>query len=139
MGTGWDGADRRKKRRYGIRGSTVRYRTSGVFSFLSPYSAKLLLLNFSEGGCHFISKAPMEPGADLDLELEAPKVRGAVRARGRVVWSKKSEQREAFHVGVEFRPLSSGAKGALKNMLDAALLDNVDITTRQYLKEIDRL
>jgi c-di-GMP-binding flagellar brake protein YcgR len=135
----WDGTERRKRKRYGIRGSTVRYKISGLFSFLAPYSPKYLLLNFSDGGCHFITKSAVEAGAEIDLEIEAPKIRGSAQAHGRVVWSRKSEQLDAFRIGVEFRKLGSRSGAVLKKMLDVALLENVDITTKHYLKEIEKL
>jgi c-di-GMP-binding flagellar brake protein YcgR len=136
---GWDGKERRRKKRYGIRNSTVRYKKAGLFSMFAPLSAKYLLLNFSEGGVHFISKDPLEPGTAIDLELEAPKIRGAVSVRGKVVWTRKSEQLDAHHVGVEFGSMSGRAKEVLKFMLDGALLDNVDISTKAYMKEIEKL
>lgn len=135
----WDGTERRRHKRQGIRGSIVRFKPSSLFSFLAPYSEKLLLLDFSEGGCHFIAKTPLEPGTALDLELEAPRIRGAVHARGRVVWSRRSEHNDVYHAGVEITSISSGSRRVLKNMLDGALLDNVDISTRTYLKEIEKL
>lgn len=136
---GWDGKERRGKKRYGIRNSTVRYKKSGLLSMFSPLSAKYLLLNFSETGCHFISKDPVEPGTPIDLELEAPKVRGSVTARGKVIWTRKSEQMDAHHIGVQFGSLSGRSKETLKFMLDGALLETVDISTKAYMKEIEKL
>jgi hypothetical protein len=62
-----------------------------------------------------------------------------VRAKGRVIWSRKSDQLDAYHVGVEFTGLSGRSRHVLKLMLDGALLENVDISTRVYMKEIEKL
>lgn len=135
----WDGVERRRKKRYGIRNSTVRYKKDTLFSFLAPASSKYLLLNFSEHGCHFITQQLLEVDARLTFYLEAPKVHGTVALKGRVVWTRKSDKVDAYRVGVEFSSLSGRARALLKNMLDTALLENVDITTKQYMKDIEKL
>lgn len=136
---GWDGVERRRKKRYGIRNSTVRYKKATLLSFLSPASAKYLLLNFSETGCHFITEELLEVDAPLTLYLDSPHTGGTATLKGRVVWARKSDKLDAYRVGVEFAGISARAKGLLKNMLDSAVLENVDITTKQYMKDIEKL
>ncbi|MHC4605388.1 MAG: PilZ domain-containing protein [Planctomycetota bacterium] len=135
----WEGKERRGKKRYGIKSSTVRYRRGGLFSMLHPASPRYLLLNVSESGCHFITKEEIAVGEGVQLTLEAPKMSGTIRAKGDVVWCHRSEEINAFRVGIRFSSLGSPARGLLKKLLDNAILENVEISTRVYLKEIQKL
>jgi hypothetical protein len=135
----WDGTERRRRKRYGLRNSTVRYRKgSGAAVLFSPASPTYLLLNFSEIGCHFISKEPLQPGRTLTLTIEAPKFRPAT-VTGRVVWAQKFAEMEAWRVGIEFTKVPEKSRAILKGMLDGAVLDTVEISTRVYMKEVERL
>lgn len=137
---GWDGKERRTRKRYAIREGTLRYRRGGLLSaLLLPGAPKLLLLNFSEEGCHFITREELQPGTPLRLRLQMPKIKGTVSATGQVAWCRKSAQSSAFRVGVRLNALSARSQALLKRMLDTAVLDNVDISTKAYLKEIERL
>lgn len=134
----WNGVERRGKRRYGVKSSTLKYR-KGAFTLFSPSSDPLLLLNVSESGCHFITKEDFEPGQKMTLTIEAPRLPAAVHVKGRVTWSRKSEEQHAYRVGVEFEGISDTARKRLKSLLDNAILENVETSTRVVLKEIERL
>lgn len=136
---GWDGKDRRRRKRYGVKDSTLTYRKGGLLSFLMPPSARYLLLNVSELGAHFITRDDLAVGQALKLSVSAPQSRGTVHATARVVWSRKSEELHAYRVGVEITGLSEGARRRLKVLLDGAILENVELSTKVYLKEIERL
>lgn len=136
---GWDGKERRRRKRYAVKNSTMRYRKGGLLALLMPPSRKYLLLNFSEQGCHFITAEELVPGQQLRLSVEAPNVRGTIAAPARVVWCRKSEEINAYRVGCEFGGLAAGSRALLKNLLDSAILENVEISTKVYLKEIERL
>ncbi len=135
---GWDGRERRKQKRYGLKDSLVQYKRSGVLSFLQTLSPRYLLLNFSKGGCHFISRENLEPGTLLNLRLEVPG-KGVFSARGSVAWARKSDRLDAYRTGIRFSHVSDRSRMVLQKLLDSALLENVDISTKVYLKEIDRL
>lgn len=135
----WDGVERRSKKRYGVKNSAVRYRRGGLTAFLSPVSPKLILLNVSECGCHFITKDPLEPGAKLSIEIEAPKLPKTIAATGRVIWARRSEDVKAFRVGVEFTNMPQRSKVLLKGLLDNAILENVEVSTRVYVRELEKL
>ncbi len=135
----WDGKERRQKKRYGIKGSTLRYRKGGFFAFLMPPSPRYLLLNVSETGAHFITKEELAVGQALRLSLDASQVRGSIVVASTVIWARKSEDINAFRVGVKFAPLGDTARKRLKTVLDSAVLENVEISTKVYLKEIERL
>ncbi len=136
---GWDGRERRRKKRYGVKSSVVRYRKGGLLAFLKPPSPAYLLLNFSELGAHFITREELAPRRPLLLSIDAPSTAGTARVRGATVWTRKSEELGAFRVGVEFGALSERSERILKRMLDGAILDSVEISTKAYLKEIERL
>ncbi len=135
----WDGAERRRKKRYGIKDAIVRYKRAGLFSFIRGTSQKYLLLNICELGLGFITKEPVRENEDLVLYVSGPRVFGTIRATGRVVWVKKSEHQEAYRVGVEFYGIRGRALDPLKTLLESAVIDSVEISTRVYLKEIDKL
>ena len=135
---GWDGRERRKQKRYGLKDSLVRYRRGGLFSPFRPFSPSYLLLNFSREGCHFISRKDHFPGSALDLRLEAPE-RGSLGAKGVVAWSKKSDRLDAYKIGIRFTRVSGRSKILLQKLLDSSLLEGIDITTKVYLKEIEKL
>lgn len=137
--TTWDGQERRKKKRFGVRGCTVRYKSGGLFSFLSMWGDKFLSLNLSESGVHFICRDPLAEGKSLALCLEAPQLGDRIQAKGRVVWCRKSQEHDAHHVGVEFTSISKPNRTRLKILLDNAVLEKIEITTKVYLKEIERL
>jgi hypothetical protein len=120
---GWNGQERRQKRRYGVKGSTIRYRKGRWLSFLKAPSPLYLLLNFSEIGAHFISKEALAPGRPLSVVMTGPVSGGSAFVAATAVWSRKSAR----------------AARVLKLMLEGALLDNVEISTKSYLKEIERL
>lgn len=134
----WNGVERRSKKRYGVKNSTVKYR-KGAFVLFAPASDNLLLLNVSETGCHFITKEDLELGQKLSLTIEAPRMAAAAHVKGRVVWARKSEDQHAYRVGVDFDPPSDTMKKRLKSLLDNAVLENVEVSTRVVLKEIEKL
>ena len=135
----WEGQEKRQAKRYAIKGITVRYRKGRLLSFLRPPSPRYLLLNFSQTGCHFITRDALEPGDRLRLSIEAPKMRGSIGAFAKVVWCRKSQELNAYRVGVRFASLKARSRLLLKNLLDSAILENVEISTKVYLKEIERL
>jgi len=136
---GWDGKERRQKKRYGIKSSTLRYRKGGLLAILMPPSPRYLLLNVGESGAHFITKEELAAGQPLRLSMEAPAVKGSIVVAAEIVWTRKSEEINAFRVGVRFKPFSEGARRKLKTVLDGAILENVEISTKVYIKEIERL
>ena len=135
----WDGRERRAHRRYGVKGSVVRWRPGAPIGWISPASAPHILIDLSTDGCHFVSKAQLPPGKRLSLSIEAPSSRAPARTTGKVAWSRRSEEHDAWHTGVAMRPRTALAATRLKSVLDGAVLDRVEITTRRYLKEMDRI
>ena len=93
----------------------------------------------STDGCHFVSKVQLPTGKRLSLSIEAPAARAAARTTGTVAWVRRSEEHDAWHTGVAMRPRTALAATRLKSVLDGAVLDRVEITTRRYLKEMDRI
>jgi hypothetical protein len=134
----WDGKERRAKKRYGVKGAVVRYKGSSPIAFLSASSPRYLILNLSETGLEFMTKEPIEEGAKLSFSLEAPRVHGTIRGRGEVIWVKPSKNQEAFRVGAAIR-LSGRSLTLARAILENAVIDSVEISTRVYLKEIERL
>ncbi len=137
--SGWDGQERRKKKRFGVRGCTLRFKRGGVLSFLNMFGEKLIALNISETGCHFIAKTALPPNMGIVVQIEAPQAGDKVNASGRVVWCQKSAEHDAHHVGVEFQSMPKSSRVQLKILLDNSVLEKIEITTKVYLKEIEKL
>ena len=135
----WDGKERRSHRRYGVKGSVVRWRPGPPIGWVAPASPPHILIDLSSDGCHFISKAELRPGKRMSLSIEAPHVDGAARAAGFVAWSRRSEEHDAWHTGIAMKPRHGVSALRLKTVLDGAVLDHIEITTRHYLKEMGRL
>jgi hypothetical protein len=135
----WDGRERRAHRRYGVKGSFVRWRPGPPLGWVSPSSAPHLLLDLSVEGCHFLTKSQIAPGKRLSLSIEAPPARGTARAAGFVAWTRRSELHDAWHTGIAMKPSTPSSANRLKIVLDGAVLDRVEITTRRYLKESGKL
>jgi len=135
----WDGNERRRHRRYGVKGSVVRWRPGPPLGWITPSSPVYLLIDLSSEGCRFISKTELRPGRRLSLAIEAPGMRGASRVAGRVAWSRRSEELDAWHTGIALDRPGSRAAARIKILLDGAVLDRIEITTRHYLKEIGKL
>lgn len=135
----WNGMERRTKKRYGVRGSTIQYRKGGLLAALAPVSSRYLLLNVSDTGCNFITKDALAHGQPLSLTIAAPGLEAPIGGHGRVSWVRKSPEFDAFHVGVEFTKMSPTCRSALRAIIDTAVIEKVEITTRIFLKEIERL
>lgn len=136
----WDGVERRKHKRFGVKNCTFQFRKSSFFSFLSIPSEKYLVLNVSEGGLHFISKEKITENEKLVLHIEAPEIiKPPIRGTAKVIWVKHSQEFNTYRVGVQFSNLSSKARALLKTVLDSTVLDQIDITTKAYLKELKKI
>lgn len=131
--------NRRNRRRFGVKGCTVRYRRAGLGGFFSEYSTRLLVLDISDAGLHFITKDEPRMGQIWALQIEAPGTNEPIQARARAVWVRKSTDHHAFHVGLRFDGVDKDDQPRLKALLDNALLDKIDMGTKMYLKEIERL
>lgn len=135
----WDGTERRRHKRYGVKDSSVKYRRAGALSLFTNYSDRLLLLNFSESGIHFITKEDLPPGQKIHILLEFPKISTALKLTARIIWTRKSTEHDAFRTGVEIVAMADKPRKLLRHVQDNTLLDNVKISTGMYLKEIKRL
>ncbi|MDP7035919.1 MAG: PilZ domain-containing protein [Planctomycetota bacterium] len=135
----WDGNERRGNKRYGVKSSSVTYSRGGLFGFLRNFSDRYLLLNISISGLHFITKEDLEVGKTYKFLLEFPSIGYPVPARGKIIWTRKSTEHDAYRTGVLINHLSNKHQRVLRHILDNTLLDNVKISTGTFLKEIKRL
>lgn len=135
---GWDGIERREHKRFGLKRLGIQYVKGGLFAFLTGYSDKYLVLNISEGGLYFMTKQELSTGNTIHFRIESAE--GAkVKASGVVVWAQKSVDHDAFKVGVRYKGLSAGNRRRLRNLLDSAVLDKIDVSTTIYMREVERL
>lgn len=136
----WDGVEKRQHKRLGIKGCTLQYKSAKCLGIFSIVSNRYLVLNISPIGLSFISKEELQPMDTLFLSVTAPLLNGEIiRLKGRVIWIKESPQYHAYRTGIEFINTARRARQRLKIILDNALLDQIDLSTRVYLKEVDKL
>ncbi|MBI4835287.1 MAG: PilZ domain-containing protein [Planctomycetes bacterium] len=136
----WSGSERRENKRFGVKGCSIQYKHTKLFGLLGSFSNRYLVLNISPTGLSFISKEEIHTGDKISLLITAPLLEnGEINLKGEVVWVKKSEQHQAYRNGVKFIDPSKKAKLKLRLILDNALLDQIDISTRVYLKEVNKL
>lgn len=131
--------ERRRKKRFGVKGCTIRYRRTGFTGFFEEYSARYLVLNISEQGAHFITKDEAKEGQAFSFQIDAPGLDGPIEGQSKVVWVRKSAEFSAFRVGMEITSLRKADQPRLKSLLDNAVLDKIDMATKMYLKEIQKL
>ena len=135
----WDGTERRQTKRFGVKDATVQFQRGGLLSFINSLSERYYLLNLSLEGCYFITRSALKEGESLKLTIEAPLAPSPIQARGRVAWVRKSKDFEAWRVGVEFGRLGDKHRKHLQFVLDNTILRKVDVSTRTYLRDIERL
>jgi hypothetical protein len=136
----WNGSERREHKRAGIKGCTLQYKSARCFGLFSSLSNRYLILNICQDGLCFISKEDIKEGNRLLFSFTAPLLNSsAINAKGLVIWAKKSPQYEAYRCGIKFISMGHSAEKKLRFILDNALLDQIDIPTRIYLKEVDKL
>ena len=122
--------DRRHARRYGVRGSSVRYKKSTILGFLNRPTDRYLIVNLSETGAEFLSRQPVQTGQVLDLEISIPGLDSPLKPGGKIVWCTRAPNVDAFRLGVEFNRISESERQTLRSVLADAVLDEVPITTR---------
>lgn len=122
--------ERRQARRFGVRGSSVRYKRSTILGFLNRPTDRYLIVNLSETGAEFLSRQAVETGKPLDLEIAIPGLDAPLTPGGKVVWCERAPNVDAFRLGVHFDRFSNAEKLTLRSVLADAVLDEVPITTR---------
>jgi hypothetical protein len=130
--------ERRGKKRFGVRGSTVRCRRDTLLAFLKAPTARHFLLNISESGLCFLGREPVPEGERLAFVVEAPGLEAPIEARGRVVRCRPLPHHAAFAVAAEFAPLHHRSLEALRSVLAKAVLDQLDPPSTLILQEIER-
>ncbi len=137
---GWDGTERREMRRFGVKRLGITYSKTRLLAFASSYSEKYLVLNVSEGGMYFMTKEELAVGQNVAVRLDTPKApEMIVKGTAEVMWKTKSQDHEAWKVGVQFSKLSDKALTRLRELIGGAILDKVDVSTTIYLREVERL
>ena len=121
-----------------MKGSSVRWRPGAPIGWVSPASDSHVLIDLSSDGCRFLTKDPIKPGRRLSLSIEAPAKEAPARTTGVVAWSVRSEEHDAWQIGIAMKPASSSAAARLKHLLDGAVLDRVEIAPHHFLKVTDK-
>jgi len=135
----WDGTERRQNKRYGIKRLGIHYSASKLGSMFGSFSEKYLVLNISEGGLFFMSRKELAVGQRICVKFGINGDEQRLNATCEVVWAKKSDEHNAFKLGLKFTSISGKNRKRLKTMLDGAILDKIDFSTGVYLREVDRL
>ena len=101
--------ERRRCRRFGIPGAKVRYKKSGLLSFVNRFSDECQLLSMSKGGIGFTCQEELDPGKKIILLLLVPN-EPALVLLGRVIWQKHPMSGAGIITGIEFMPFG-GLRG----------------------------
>ena len=136
---GWNGQERRGKKRYAVSESTVRFAPGSALAFLKPYSGRYILTDLSESGMGFMSGEGLKEGDLLKVEVETPGLPKSWVCKGKVVWARKSGTEEAWRVGFAILKLAEGDAACLKHLLDKSVLSKQEVSTSLFLKKIKRL
>lgn len=134
----WNGEERREYKRFGVKRLGIQYSRAGLFAFLTGMSDRYLVLSIGEGGLLFMTKEQLTPGQKLKVRVNLPDV-DSIKGAATVVWTAKSSDHDAWRVGVQFQVLNAGNRRRLKNLIDTAVLDRIDVSTSIYLREVERL
>lgn len=129
------GPERRKRKRYGVKGSTISYK-KGLFG---SYSDLYLMLNTSETGFMFITREQLPPRKTISCRLQFEELDGTIVAKGKVIWTSKSQQHEAYRTGIQLTKISESQSRQLKAILDNAVGETLQVDTGIFLKEIKKL
>ncbi|MEK7484781.1 MAG: PilZ domain-containing protein, partial [Planctomycetota bacterium] len=78
----YHGPERRKRKRYGVKGSTLSYKKS----FFGSYSDLYLMLNTSETGFMFITREPLALHKTISCHLRFEELDGSIPVKGKVIW-----------------------------------------------------
>ncbi len=136
---GWNGQERRGKKRYAVSESTVRFAPGSALSFLKPYSGRYILTDLSESGMGFMCGEPLKEGDLLKVQVETPNLSKSWSCKGKVAWVRKSGTDEAWRVGFAILKLGDGDAACLKHLLDKSILSKQEVSTSLFLKKIKRL
>ena len=135
----WDGTERRENKRYGIKRLGIQYAKSKIAGMLGNFSDKYLVLNISEGGLFFMSREELVQGQKIKVKFGINGEEQRLHVSAEVVWSKKSDEHNAYRLGLKFISMSGKTRKRLKTLIDGAVLDKIDFSTGIYLREVDRL
>lgn len=119
-----DTQERRRCKRYTIKGCTIQYKPVGFLNFFSKTSKKYLVLTISQNGLQFITRESIREKTILLLDITAPVLNGEIiHAKGRVIWTKASPGLHICAIGVEFIALEETDRNRLQLLLDNATVD----------------
>jgi Tfp pilus assembly protein PilZ len=131
----YSGVERRKRKRYGIKGSTICYK-KGLFSSASDL---YLMLNTSETGLMFISQEELPLGKKMTCTLGFEELEGTIQIAGKVIWTRKSQTHQAYRTGIQLLKISETDLQKLRIILSNTIGDTLQIETGVFLKEIRKL
>lgn len=132
-------SDKRRKKRYAIRHSTVSYKKSGLLSALASSSPKYTLININALGVSLSTQESLKVGESLRLTIEIPKAEDPIRASGRVAWVKPDGQPGTHQVGVQFTSVREPSRSLLKKLLDNTILENIHVSANVQIKNVRKV
>lgn len=135
-----DKKEHRRHKRYGIKSCTVQHKIASFLGLFGRSSEKYLVLDISPNGLNFISKESFKKQTQISLIITAPILKEeTIHTKGKVVWVKKSPGLNVYGIGIEFVSIGKSDRNKLKRVVDNAIQDKIDISTRVDLKKADPL
>ena len=132
------GKERRRHKRYSIKGLRSRLRKSRLLGFSSePTSEEYPCLDISQGGLQFITKKALQLKSHLLLDITTPFLRSdPIRTKARVAWSKSLGGLSFYVAGVRFVSVGKSERARLKVLIERAGQDKDKIPQRIRVKMI---
>ena len=93
-----EGLEKRACIRFPIPGATVSYEFREYIEEFSP------VIDISRGGIKFQGKEPLDINAEVTLNISIPGERAPLTLHGTVRWISFDEEKDRYHIGVQFNP-----------------------------------
>ncbi len=88
----------------------MRYQTGGV-------ADSRTMINLSEGGCFVMTRKPLDPGAEMVMEIFAPE-HACRNIKARVVWIETAATALNLGMGISFLEVTPEQHAALEGLID---------------------
>ncbi len=110
-------ADRRKWPRFPVPDAKVYTAKPLLPRYLrKPNGKPQILVNISGGGLQYLAAAPLHQGAKISLLVKVPAFLALLMFRGRVVWTKKIDGKNAYRIGAEFVAIEKETRVKLESL-----------------------
>lgn len=134
--------DKRKSKRYHVRGCTLRYKEDKFLNILGDSYAKFkyVVLDVSKTGLQFISRRKFKKNAKLLLTINAPSLQGEpVSIKGKVMWAREAPGQKVYGVGIQFEGMDEEENEKLQMIVNEAEGKQKKITDQVHIDKAKQI